>query len=90
LIKWPLINTIHKALFVALVSDCHLSTFNLLVAILLGELLTLYSFLDVGGNSSSSPSSPLPSEQLVAVDSQAPVMRIIPPGFNDGYYTMVF
>ena len=61
--------------------------FDLLVAFLQGQLLTFYSFLDVEGNASSSPSSPI---QLAVVDSHMPVVGIIPPVFSDSNYIMVF
>ena len=60
------------------------------MTVLEGQLFTFYSFPDVDSNTSTPPSSPVPSEQLVAVDSHTPVVRIIPPGLGDSNYIMVF
>jgi len=54
------------------------------------QLSTFYSLPDVNSNTPSPPSSLFPSEQLVVVDSHTPVMGIIPPGFGDGNYIVVF
>lgn len=64
--------------------------FDLLVAFLQGQLLTFYSFLDVEGNASSSPSWPVPSELLVAIDIHTTVVGIIPPDFSDSNDVTVF
>jgi len=61
----------------------------LLRAIPQGQLFTLYSFLNVEDNASS-PSSPVHSELLVAIDTHTPVMEIVSPGFGDDNYIMVF
>lgn len=60
------------------------------VAILQGQLLTLYSFLDVDGNTFSFPSLSVPSEHLVAINNHIPVMGIIALGFTDSSYTVAF
>jgi len=51
---------------------------------------TLYSFWDVEGNAPSLPSLPVPSEQLLAINSHIPVVGIILPDFGDGNYILVF
>ena len=56
--------------------------------ILQGQLFTLYSFLDVEGNAFPPPFSPVPSEQLVVVDSYTPIVEVILPGFSNGNYVM--
>jgi len=60
------------------------------MAILQGQLFTLFSFLDMKGNTTSILSLRVLSEQLVAINSHIPVMGIIPPGFSEGNYIMVF
>lgn len=60
------------------------------MAVLQGKFFTLYFILNVEGNVSTPPSLPVPSEQLVAVNSYIPVMGIILPGFSDGNYITVF
>ncbi|KAM9265003.1 keratin, type II cytoskeletal 75-like [Morus bassanus] len=58
------------------------SAFNPLVAVLQRQLFMLYPFLGVEGNASTLPSSPVPPEQPVAIDSRTPVMGFVPPSFS--------
>lgn len=68
--SWPVVDHNRIAPFVASVSNSHPQAFDLLMAILQGQLFTLHSFLDVGGNASLPPPSlPVSSEQPVAIDS---------------------
>jgi len=60
------------------------------MAILQGQLFTLFSFLDMKGNTTSILSLRVLSEQLVAINSHIPVMGIIPPGFGDKKHIVIF
>jgi len=62
LIRLLVVDTNHKVSFVFSVSDSYPYAFNLLVAILPRQLFTLYPFLDVEGNASTPPISPVPFE----------------------------
>jgi len=84
MIRWPGVDTNHKVPFVALVSNSYPQAFDLLVAVLQGQLFTLYRFLDIEGNASTSFSLPVPSEEPVAIDSHTPVMGFVPPSFSNG------
>ncbi|KAK4831084.1 hypothetical protein QYF61_015282 [Mycteria americana] len=65
------------------ISSLALVTNRSSIASPLRQLFTLYPFLDVEGNASTPPSSPVPSEQPVATDSRSPVMGFVPPSFNN-------
>ena len=60
------------------------------MAILQGQLFTLFSFLDMKGNTTSILSLRVLSEQLVAINIYIAVVGIIPPGFSNGNYTVFF
>ncbi|KAK4832696.1 hypothetical protein QYF61_025157 [Mycteria americana] len=66
------------------ISSLALVTNRSSIASPLRQLFTLYPFLDVEGDASSPPSSPVPSEQPVAIDSHTPVMGFVPPSFSNG------
>lgn len=80
--------------FFALVTDCYPQVFDLLMAVLQRQLFTLNPLLDVEGNPSISPSSPVSSEQAVAINSDTPVMGFIPPSFSNyqpsGFQLLLF
>lgn len=55
------------------------------MAILQRQLFTMYPFLDVEGNTVAPPSSPVPVDQLVAIDSLCTsLVGFIPPSFSKG------
>lgn len=54
------------------------------MAIFQRQIFTPYSFLDTEDDVPAPLSSPVTSEQPVAIDSYTPVMEFIPPGFSNG------
>jgi len=60
------------------------------MAILQRQLFTIYPFLDIEGNIFTPPSSPVPSEQPVAIDSHTLVMGFVTPSFSNDNEVLAF
>lgn len=69
LVRQPIVDPIHKVPLVALDSDSYLQISSLLMAVLMRWLFTLNPPPDVESKPSSPPSSSVPSEGPVAIDS---------------------
>lgn len=63
---------------------------NLFLNVFQRELLTVYAFFNIEGNSPTPPTFPIPPKNLIAFSGGIPVVRIIPPYFCDSSEILVF